>query len=67
MRLEGKKAIITGAAQGLGRAIALDFAAEGAEMLLADIQGEKVAQVAALIGENGGRAEVVEVDVTDAA
>ena len=67
MRLEGKTAIITGAAQGLGRAIALDFAAEGAEMLLADIQGEKVAQVAALIGENGGRAEVVEVDVTDAA
>ena len=67
MRLEGKKAIITGAAQGLGRAIALDFAAEGAEMLLADIQGEKVAHVAALIGENGGRAEVVEVDVTDAA
>ena len=32
MRLEGKKAIITGAAQGLGKAIALDFAAEGAEM-----------------------------------
>ena len=67
MRLEGKKAIITGAAQGLGRAIALDFAAEGAEMLLADIQAEKAAQVAALIGENGGRAEVMEVDVTDAA
>ena len=65
MRLESKKAIITGAAQGLGRAIALDFATEGAEMLLADIQAEKVAQVAALIGENGGRAEVIEVDVTD--
>lgn len=65
MRLEGKTAIITGAAQGLGRAIALDFAAEGAQMLLADIQAEKAAGVAALIGENGGRAEAVEVDVTD--
>ncbi|HAL46761.1 MAG: SDR family oxidoreductase [SAR202 cluster bacterium] len=66
MRLEGKTAIITGAAQGLGRAIALDFASEGAAMLLADIQGEKVAQVAALIGENGGQAEAIEVDVTNA-
>ena len=66
MRLEGKTAIITGATQGLGRAIALDFATEGASMLLADIQGEKVAQVAALIGENGGRAEAIEADVTNA-
>ena len=47
MRLEGKTAIITGAAQGIGRAIALEFAAEGADMLLADIQGTKVARTAA--------------------
>lgn len=38
-RLEGKRAIITGAARGLGRAIALKFAEEGARLLLVDIAG----------------------------
>ena len=66
MRFDGKSAIITGAAQGLGRAIALQLASEGASMLLADIQGEKVAQVAATIGEQGGTAISMEVDATDA-
>lgn len=66
MRLEGKAAIITGAAQGIGRAIALEFAAEGADMLLADIQGEKVARVAAEVGERGRTAVAIRVDVTKA-
>ena len=65
MRLQGKAAIITGAAQGIGRAIALELAAEGADTLLADKQGEKVAQVAALIGEQGRSAAGMSVDVTE--
>ena len=65
MRLESKIAIITGAAQGLGRAIALQFAAEGADMLLADIQEQKVAQVAGEVGELGRNAVATRVDVTD--
>ena len=66
MRLEGKAAIITGAAQGIGRAIALELAAEGADTLLADVQGEKVAQVAASIGEQGRNSSGMMVDVTEA-
>jgi NAD(P)-dependent dehydrogenase (short-subunit alcohol dehydrogenase family) len=66
MRLDGKTAIITGAAQGIGRAVALEFAAEGADMLLADIQGAKVAQTAADVQRRGRRAVVLSTDVTAA-
>lgn len=66
MKFEGKVAIVTGAAQGIGKAIALEFASEGASLFLADIQEEKVAEVAAEIGENGGNAKSIAVDVTDA-
>ncbi len=66
MRLEGRIAIITGAAQGIGRAIALEFAAEGADMLLADVQEDKVTRVAAEVGECGRRAVAASVDVTQA-
>ena len=66
MRLEGRTAIITGAAQGLGRSIALEFADQGAEMLLADIRSEKVAAVASEVGERGGNAVSISVDVTSA-
>ena len=37
MRMEGRIAIITGAAQGIGRSIALEFASQGADMLLSDV------------------------------
>tara|TARA_B100000809_G_scaffold253489_1_gene289552 strand:- start:1100 stop:1273 length:174 start_codon:yes stop_codon:yes gene_type:complete len=50
MRLEGNATIITGAAQGIGRAIALEFAPQGADMLLADMQPEKLVSMAAEIG-----------------
>lgn len=66
MRLKRKKAIITGAAQGLGRAIALNFADEGAEILVADIQSKKVGNVATLIEKQGGKAIAITVDVTNA-
>ncbi len=64
MRLENRIAIITGAAQGLGRAIALQFATEGADMLLADVHESKVAQVAAEVGELGRNAVTTRTDVT---
>ena len=66
MRLEGSAAIITGAAQGIGRAIALEFANQGADMLLADVQTDKLANVAAEVSEMGRRAVPVTVDVTNA-
>jgi len=50
-RLAGKRAVITGAAQGIGAAIARAFAAEGAELLLADIDGDRLAATAAELGQ----------------
>ena len=52
-RLSGKRAVITGAAQGIGKAIAVAFVAEGAELLLADIDGERLAATAAELGQEG--------------
>jgi NAD(P)-dependent dehydrogenase (short-subunit alcohol dehydrogenase family) len=65
MSFEGKVAIITGAAQGIGRAVALEFAERGADLLLADIQSAKVESVAAEIRASGGTATATSVDVTD--
>src|SRR5712692_2952122 len=45
-RLEGKRALVTAAAQGIGRATALAFAAEGASVLATDIAEDKVADLA---------------------
>ena len=50
-RLAGKRAVITGAAQGIGKAIAERFAAEGSALLLADIDGPRVAALAATLGQ----------------
>ena len=50
-RLEGKVAIVTGAARGQGEAEARLFAAEGAKVLLADVLDEEGEQVAADIGD----------------
>jgi|MGYP006099696069 3-oxoacyl-[acyl-carrier protein] reductase len=65
MSFEGKTAIITGAAQGIGRAVALEFAERGANLLLADIQSAKVESVAAEIRASGIKATATAVDVTD--
>jgi NAD(P)-dependent dehydrogenase (short-subunit alcohol dehydrogenase family) len=60
-RLDGKVAVITGAAGGIGRASAVRFAAEGAHVVAADLAGDAVDEVAKLVGGLG-----VRVDVTDA-
>ena len=67
MRLEGKVAIVTGAAQGIGRAIASLFADEGARVLIADIQEEKGEATAQEIRARGREACFLRTDVGIAA
>ena len=50
MRFSGKVAVITGAAQGIGRAIAERFLSEGAKVVIADINGDQLSRTAAEIG-----------------
>jgi len=63
-RLTGKVAIVTGAANGIGRAIALRLADEGAKVALADIQVDSAEQAAAEIRRGGAAAIAVALDVT---
>lgn len=64
MRYDGKVALVTGAGSGIGRATALALAAEGAAVAVADLDGARARAVAGEIGQAGGRARAVEVDVT---
>ena len=65
MRLEGKVALITGAARGQGAAEARLFAQEGAKGIVADVSEPEGIAVAAEIAEAGGDAIYVHLDVTD--
>jgi len=58
----GKTAIVTGAASGIGAAIARDLAARGATVVLSDVDAEGLAAVAAQIGEAGGTAHTIRTD-----
>ncbi len=62
-RLENKTAIVTGGAQGIGRATALRFAAEGARVVIADLQDDGAKAVAAEIEAAGGEALGLALDV----
>ena len=64
MRLDGKTAIITGAAGSIGRASALAFAAEGARMVIVDLDASRVSALAASLGAT---AIPLAADVTDPA
>lgn len=65
MRLENRIAFITGAGRNLGRAIALEFAKEGAKIILNDYIAENVDEVAREIKNIGGEAFVVVGDISD--
>jgi 3-oxoacyl-[acyl-carrier protein] reductase len=63
MRLPNKVAVITGGAQGIGRAVALGMGREGAKVVVADLQGEKAKTVADEVRTLGTDAIAVEVNV----
>ncbi len=65
--LNGKRAVVTGAAGGMGRAIALSFVAAGAEVALLDFNAEGCEQLAAQINAAGGRAAPFAVDTSSQA
>ena len=67
MRLEGKFALVTGAARGIGFAIARALAREGAGVAIADLNAEGAASAAAAITNEGARAIGIQADVADPA
>ncbi|MGN1014839.1 MAG: SDR family NAD(P)-dependent oxidoreductase [Butyricicoccus sp.] len=65
MKLSDKVAIVTGAAQGIGRGVAMQYAKEGADLLIMDINGDKVAQTAKEIEALGVKCIYTVGDVSD--
>lgn len=66
-RFKGKAALVTGAASGIGRAVALRIAAEGGRVILADRNEAGAAETARAIGAAGGAAEAIGYDAIDGA
>lgn len=64
-RLNGKTALITGAGSGIGQAMALLFAQEGAQVFVSDANGAAAEETARMVRENGGTAESHQADVSD--
>lgn len=65
-KLAGQRAIVTGAASGIGRAISIVLAGAGAEVALVDVAAEqKLAPIAATIVQSGGKSFPLRADVTD--
>jgi len=66
-RVQGKVALVTGGASGIGRSCAETLAAEGATVVVTDVQDAKGEEVAAAIAKAGGKAEYLHHDATDEA
>ena len=66
MELKGKTAIVTGAARGIGRAICMELAARGANVVAADVLADPLKSTVSELLEKGVRAVDRIVDVTDA-
>jgi 3(or 17)beta-hydroxysteroid dehydrogenase len=64
MRLDNKTAVVTGGSKGMGKSEALLFAAEGATVIVGDIDEEEGEIVAAKIIKSGGNAKFIACDVT---
>ena len=64
-QLEGHRAVVTGAGQGVGRGIALELAAGGAHVVVNDLSGERAEDVVVEIRDAGGSADAAAFDVTD--
>jgi len=67
MKLEGRVALITGAGSGIGRAIALLFAAEGARVIANDVNAESAQKTVSEMGAAKEKARAIRADVSDSA
>jgi NAD(P)-dependent dehydrogenase (short-subunit alcohol dehydrogenase family) len=65
-QFQDRVAVVTGAAGGMGRAIAQAFAAAGASVLVADVNADGGDETVATITKDGGRSQFVQTDVSDA-
>ena len=66
-RFDGKVALVTGAAGGIGRASAIAFARDGASVVVVDVDDTRGAETVALITDAGGTATYVHADVAQSA
>jgi NAD(P)-dependent dehydrogenase (short-subunit alcohol dehydrogenase family) len=67
LRLDGRRAIVTGGASGIGQAIARTFAVQGAGVVILDISQENALETVNEIRESGGQAQALSCDVSDLA
>jgi 3-hydroxybutyrate dehydrogenase len=67
MQLKDKVAIITGAASGIGKEIAIEYAREGAKVCIADLSADAAAATVSEVVQTGGTALAVTMNVTDEA